>query len=81
VVWALRLHGEPGGPTSIAGAADLHERSFRPLSSAFGTHYAVDLSQRLNHADQATIIVTVYEPDLTLWETDFRTRRKDHPRV
>jgi hypothetical protein len=41
----------------------------------------VDLSQRLNHADQATIIVTVYEPDLTLWETDFRTRRKDHPRV
>jgi hypothetical protein len=41
----------------------------------------VDLSQRLNHADQATIIVTVYEPDLTLCETDFRTRRKDHPRV
>jgi hypothetical protein len=29
-----------------------------------------------NHDEQATIIITVYEPDPTLWETDFRTRRK-----
>jgi hypothetical protein len=29
-----------------------------------------------NHDDQPTIVITVYEPDPTLWETDFRTRRK-----
>jgi hypothetical protein len=29
-----------------------------------------------NHDEQATIIIIVYEPDPTLCETDFRTRRK-----
>lgn len=29
-----------------------------------------------NYDDQATIIITVYEPDSALWEADFRTRRK-----
>jgi hypothetical protein len=29
-----------------------------------------------NHDDRITIVITVYEPDSALWETDFRTRRK-----
>jgi hypothetical protein len=29
-----------------------------------------------NTNDRTTIVITVYEPDPTLWETDFRTRRK-----
>ena len=28
-----------------------------------------------NHDDQITIVITVYEPDPALWESDFRTRR------
>lgn len=28
-----------------------------------------------NHADKETIIVTAYEPDSMLWESDFRRRR------
>jgi hypothetical protein len=29
-----------------------------------------------NHDAQETIIITVYEPDPTLWEPDFRRKRK-----
>ncbi len=29
-----------------------------------------------NDADEETLIITVYEPDPALWESDFRTKRK-----
>ena len=29
-----------------------------------------------NADDKENIVITVYEPDLTEWESDFKTRRK-----
>ena len=36
---------------------------------------AIHVVKADNHQDQATFIITVYEPDSTLWHPDFRRRK------
>jgi len=46
------------------------------LVLAWRGHRPIHVVAADNHDDRVTIVITVYEPDPTLWETDFRTRRK-----
>jgi hypothetical protein len=45
------------------------------LILGFSATRAIHVVATDNHKDQATLIITVYEPDPALWHSDFRRRK------